>query len=158
MDKKIYHIHNLTYDPILRRLSSDDGKHAFLTPKEGCVLTLLLEAKDHCINKEVLFCGCWGDTIVTKQSLTNIISKLRKILKSVCGNLITISTVNKEGYILEILPETKIEDVSDEVIVTEQCAEPATQVISTDKKRYIIFSMIFCFLFNNDKYLYILCS
>ncbi|PSW81516.1 hypothetical protein CTN03_05590 [Photobacterium angustum] len=146
MDKKIYHIHNLTYDPILRRLSSDDGKHAFLTPKEGCVLTLLLEAKDHCINKEVLFCGCWGDTIVTEQSLTNIISKLRKILKSVCGNLITISTVIKEGYILEILPETKIEDVSDEVIVTEQCVEPATQIISTDKKRYIIFSMIFAAL------------
>ena len=143
MDKKIYQIHNLTYDPVVRRLSSDDGKHAFLTPKEACVLTILLEAKDQCINKEVLFCGCWGETIVTEQSLTNIISKLRKILKSVCGDLITISTVIKEGYILEILPETKIEDVSDENLVNEQCCKPATHTMSTDKKRYIIFSIFF---------------
>ncbi|PSV37961.1 transcriptional regulator [Photobacterium sp. GB-27] len=99
---EVYLIGSVTYDSSTRTLTHDNGQTEYFTPRVSDVFLLLLAHQGKCVEKEFLLSQCWGDTIVSEQALTNVISKLRKVLANHALEMITITTVSKSGYLLEI--------------------------------------------------------
>ncbi|RZP61087.1 winged helix-turn-helix domain-containing protein [Vibrio vulnificus] len=89
-----------TYDIAARTFTRADGTNEVLTPIAGKVFILLAKNLDKCVERDEIFQKCWGEVIVTEQSLTNVISKLRKVLNTVCPECLSIKTISKSGYSL----------------------------------------------------------
>ena len=102
---EVYRIGSVTYDSSTRTLTHDNGQTEYFTPRVSDVFLLLLAHQGKCVAKEFLLSQCWGDTIVSEQALTNVISKLRKVLANHALDMITITTVSKSGYLLEVKEE-----------------------------------------------------
>lgn len=103
---EVYRIGSVTYDSSTRTLTHDNGQTEYFTPRVSDVFLLLLAHQGKCVEKEFLLSQCWGDTIVSEQALTNVISKLRKVLAKHALEMITITTVSKSGYLLEVKKES----------------------------------------------------
>ncbi|GAD28943.1 winged helix-turn-helix domain-containing protein [Photobacterium leiognathi] len=99
---EVYRIGPITYDSSTRTLTHDNGQTEYFTPRVNDVFLLLLEHQGTCVEKEFLLSQCWGEAIVSEQALTNVISKLRKVLVKHALTVITITTVSKSGYLLEV--------------------------------------------------------
>ncbi|EAR56435.1 hypothetical protein SKA34_19850 [Photobacterium sp. SKA34] len=99
---EVYRIGSVTYDSSTRTLTHDNGQTEYFTPRVSDVFLLLLAHQGKCVAKEFLLSQCWGDTIVSEQALTNVISKLRKVFAKHALEMITITTVSKSGYLLEV--------------------------------------------------------
>jgi DNA-binding winged helix-turn-helix (wHTH) protein len=93
---------NLILDPTTQTLSSVDGEGIQLRPLPYAVLNLLLENPGVHVTRECLFETCWEGAIVTDQAVTNVISGLRKNFAQLGASEVTIRTVSKIGYVLEI--------------------------------------------------------
>jgi DNA-binding winged helix-turn-helix (wHTH) protein len=79
-----------------------DGEGIQLRPLPYAVLNLLLENPGVHVTRECLFETCWEGAIVTDQAVTNVISGLRKNFAQLGASEVTIRTVSKIGYVLEI--------------------------------------------------------
>lgn len=93
---------NLILDPTTRTLSSVEGESIQLRPLPYAVLSLLLENQGVHVTRECLFETCWEGALVTDQAITNVISGLRKSFAQLGATDVTIRTVSKIGYVLEI--------------------------------------------------------
>lgn len=93
---------NLILDPTTRTLSSVEGESIQLRPLPYAVLSLLLENQGAHVTRECLFETCWEGALVTDQAITNVISGLRKSFAQLGATDVTIRTVSKIGYVLEI--------------------------------------------------------
>ncbi len=67
-----------------------------------------------------------GDVIVSEQALTNVISKLRKILHKNCPDILTITTVSKSGYLLEVVGSVQKESNINDCDVTAPIVKEQT--------------------------------
>ena len=121
---------NLILDPTTRTLSSVEGESIQLRPLPYAVLSLLLENQGAHVTRECLFETCWEGALVTDQAITNVISGLRKSFAQLGATDVTIRTVSKIGYVLEIhcAEEPIKKKVEDRTIRVSQESEviPAT--------------------------------
>jgi len=121
---------NLILDPTTRTLSSVEGESTQLRPLPYAVLSLLLENQGAHVTRECLFETCWEGALVTDQAITNVISGLRKSFAQLGATDVTIRTVSKIGYVLEIhcAEEPIKKKVEDRTIRVSQESEviPAT--------------------------------
>ncbi|MCE7995127.1 MAG: winged helix-turn-helix transcriptional regulator [Roseivirga sp.] len=75
------------------------GKSTSIQPRLIQLLRTLHEARGEVVLKETLMQRVWTDAIVTEDSLTKAISKLRKILDPDLDES-SIQTINGVGYVL----------------------------------------------------------
>lgn len=75
------------------------GETVKLEPQVVQLLKVLYEKRGEVITKEALQKAIWPDTLVTNDSLTKLVSKLRKALDPGL-NTSAISTVSGKGYLL----------------------------------------------------------
>jgi DNA-binding winged helix-turn-helix (wHTH) protein len=78
------------------------GESIQLRPLPYAVLSLLLENQGAHVTRECLFETCWEGALVTDQAITNVISGLRKSFAQLGATDVTIRTVSKIGYVLEM--------------------------------------------------------
>lgn len=140
ISSKIYQIGPIHYDSSTRVLTHKNGYTEYFTPRVSDVFLLLLEYQGQCVEKDLLLSQCWGDVIVSEQALTNVISKLRKILHKNCPDILTITTVSKSGYLLEVVGSVQKEgDINDcdvtASIVKEQTINSGTAAIPFESNR-----------------------
>jgi DNA-binding winged helix-turn-helix (wHTH) protein len=79
-----------------------EGESIQLRPLPYAVLSLLLDNQGAHVTRECLFETCWEGALVTDQAITNVISGLRKSFAQLGATDVTIRTVSKIGYVLEI--------------------------------------------------------
>lgn len=142
ISSEIYQIGPIRYDRSTRVLTHENGYSEYFTPRVSDVFVLLLEHQGQCVEKDYLLSQCWGDVIVSEQALTNVISKLRKILHKNCPDVFTITTVSKSGYLLDVIED--IEDIQKggnnsaadaiELIDQEQMINSSSTAISLERK------------------------
>ncbi|MGH1365793.1 MAG: winged helix-turn-helix domain-containing protein [Calditrichia bacterium] len=89
-----------------------DNRKIKVEPKVMEVLALLVAADGETVTKDKLILSVWGETLVTENSLTQAISKLRKILRDVNGKNQTIETISKKGYRLIVKAEPVFQNQS----------------------------------------------
>ncbi|CZF83061.1 invasion protein regulator [Grimontia celer] len=99
---KAYGFSDIVYFSGTRTLVFESGRKEQLSPIAGKVFILLLENVGTSVTKEELFSSCWGNAVVSDQSLTNVVSNLRKTLKLSVKGGAQIKTISKVGYILNI--------------------------------------------------------
>lgn len=75
------------------------GKATRIQPRLILLLKILYQERGKVVRKEVLMKSVWPDTIVTEDSLTKAISKLRSLLDSELKTS-SIQTVSGVGYSL----------------------------------------------------------
>ena len=75
------------------------GETVRLEPQVVQLLKVLYEKRGEVITKEALQKALWPDTLVTNDSLTKLVSKLRKALDPGL-NTSAITTVSGKGYLL----------------------------------------------------------
>ncbi|PSX07401.1 transcriptional regulator [Photobacterium angustum] len=167
---EVYRIGSVTYDSSTRTLTHDNGQTEYFTPRVSDVFLLLLAHQGKCVEKEFLLSQCWGDTIVSEQALTNVISKLRKVLANHALDMITITTVSKSGYLLEVKEESLsseyqqescdsiLEHVSEDMVVEKNNVKiKETQLSFYSNKRFFYFILtiaillISIFIYTNNK-------
>ena len=77
------------------------GQEIKIEPKVMEVLRLLIDADGATVGKSELLQKVWDEALVTENSLTQAISKLRKILEDEGGRQV-IETISKKGYRLAV--------------------------------------------------------
>ncbi|HHF3242234.1 TPA: transcriptional regulator [Vibrio alginolyticus] len=95
-----YCFSDITYNSSTREIVISSSYKDFLTPIAGKVLCLLIENRGKLVTKDDFFYLCWNNSIVSDQSLTNVISHLRKVLRNSSDERCEIKTISKKGYIL----------------------------------------------------------
>ncbi len=83
-----------------------NGREIKVEPKAIEVLSILIEANGETVGKDELIKRVWGEALVTENSLSQAISKLRKILENEKNGLQPIETISKKGYRLVASVET----------------------------------------------------
>jgi DNA-binding winged helix-turn-helix (wHTH) protein/TolB-like protein/Tfp pilus assembly protein PilF len=86
-----------TVEPALNQLSAA-GKTVKLEPKAMAVLVYLAERPGQVVSRESLLSAVWSDVVVSDDSLTQVIIKLRKALGNVPAEPSYIQTISKGGY------------------------------------------------------------
>jgi len=94
-----------TVEPALNQLSAD-GDTVRLEPKAMAVLVYLAERPGQVVSRDALLSTVWSGLVVTDESLTQVVIKLRKALGDVAENPAYIQTISKGGYRL-IAPVTR---------------------------------------------------
>ena len=147
---------NLILDPTTRTLSSVEGESIQLRPLPYAVLSLLLENQGTHVTRECLFETCWEGALVTDQAITNVISGLRKSFAQLGATDVTIRTVSKIGYVLEIHcaeepVKKKVEErtirVSHESDVTPAASSKVSEPIKGKDNLYLWHGVVTVLLF-----------
>lgn len=107
---------SLTLECETRTLSNASGEQVVLRPLPYEVLLYLL-LKPSPASREELFEHCWGGAVVTDQALTNVISGLRRHFSTLNAEDVTLQTISKVGYFLDV--ETTIVERVKEPVETE---------------------------------------
>lgn len=84
-------------DPALNQLSAA-GKTVKLEPKAMAVLMYLAVRPGQVVSREVLLSAVWSGVVVSDDSLTQVVIKLRKALGDVPEKPAYIQTISKGGY------------------------------------------------------------
>ncbi|MDN3612651.1 winged helix-turn-helix domain-containing protein [Vibrio ostreicida] len=95
-------ISNLVLDLSARKLSNSQHNCVTLRPLSFEVLLLLIKNQGEPVKREVIYEQCWPQRIVTDQALTNVISELRRHLVTLKAQGISIKTISKVGYYIEL--------------------------------------------------------
>ncbi|WP_028022153.1 winged helix-turn-helix domain-containing protein [Enterovibrio calviensis] len=114
---QLYSFSDAVYDTGKRTLSFSTGHSESLSPIAGKVFVYLLDNADISVSKDELFSACWGNAVVSDQSLTNVISTLRKSIKKSNNSDIKIKTISKVGYIISFDGNLTIGNVSNESVI-----------------------------------------
>jgi DNA-binding winged helix-turn-helix (wHTH) protein/tetratricopeptide (TPR) repeat protein len=96
--EKPFKLGRVVVDPSRRRVSSGE----LLEPRVMQVLVLLARANGAVVSRDELIERCWGGRIVTEDSITRVIGRLRKLAEDHLGDF-AIKTVPKVGYRLEAI-------------------------------------------------------
>jgi len=86
-----------TVTPALNELATD-GQTVRLEPKAMAVLVYLAERPGQVVSRESLLSAVWPGIVVTDESLTQVVIKLRKALGDGAENPAYIQTIPKGGY------------------------------------------------------------
>src|SRR5688572_1758228 len=97
-----------TVEPPLNQLSAA-GKTVKLEPKAMAVLVYLAERPGQVVSREALLASVWAGVVVGDDSLTQVVTKLRKALGDVRHKPAYIQTIAKGGYRL-IAPVNRSEE------------------------------------------------
>ncbi|NUM79690.1 PD40 domain-containing protein [bacterium] len=108
LQKIIYTVDGCTIKPGQNLICIGDAQIR-IEPKTMEVLVYLLERHGATVTREEFFQVIWKDSFVTENTLNQIISKLRKILKDDTAQPRIIETVSKKGYRIIVPVEKKIE-------------------------------------------------
>lgn len=92
-----FYINDWLVEPELNRLSRKREKHA-LEPRLMRLLVLLAQTPQELVSKDNILDIVWGGLSVTDESLSQAISKLRKLLDDNPDAPIYIETIRKKGY------------------------------------------------------------
>lgn len=84
-------------EPALNQLSAA-GKTVKLEPKAMAVLAYLANRPGQVVSREALLAAVWPGVVVTDESLTQVVIKLRKALGDVPDDPAYIQTIPKGGY------------------------------------------------------------
>lgn len=100
-----FHIGNWLVEPELNRVTKKRQAQA-LEPRLMRLLVLLAETPRQLVSKEVIFEEVWAGLSVTDESLSQAISKLRKLLDDDNDSSSHIETIRKKGYrlIVDVAP------------------------------------------------------
>ncbi|KXF81605.1 transcriptional regulator [Enterovibrio coralii] len=134
---KAYGFSDIVYFSDTRTVVFESGRKEQLSPIAGKVFILLLENAGTGVTKEEFFSSCWGNAVVSDQSLTNVVSNLRKILKLSVKSGVQIKTISKVGYILNVEGDISISIDVDDSGSFGLSAEPLGDEFETDKPFYI---------------------
>ena len=74
------------------------GQELVVQPKVMFLLQLLCEARGETVSKEILIEKIWPSVVVSHESLTNLITRLRRVLKDDAKTPVYIETVQGKGY------------------------------------------------------------
>jgi DNA-binding winged helix-turn-helix (wHTH) protein/TolB-like protein/Tfp pilus assembly protein PilF len=86
-----------TVEPSLNQLRAA-GKTVKLEPKSMGVLVCLIDRPGQVVSREALLSAIWPGVVVGDDSLTQVITKLRKALREVPDASASIQTISKRGY------------------------------------------------------------
>jgi DNA-binding winged helix-turn-helix (wHTH) protein/TolB-like protein/Tfp pilus assembly protein PilF len=86
-----------TVEPALNQLSAA-GKCVKLEPKTMLVLVYLADRPGEVVSREALLSAAWSGMVVGDDSLSQVVTKLRKALGDVLENPAYIQTISKGGY------------------------------------------------------------
>ena len=86
-----------TVEPALNQLSAA-GRAVKLEPKAMAVLVYLAERPGQVVSREALLSAVWSGMVVSDDSLTQVVIKLRKALGDVPEKPAHIQTISKGGY------------------------------------------------------------
>ncbi len=90
------------------KLSSPEGESVILEPRLSKLMYILMRHVDRIVSRAHLVNNVWQDTVVNDESLTRAIADLRKTLKKNFNSGISINTVPKRGYILNLQPVNRV--------------------------------------------------
>jgi DNA-binding winged helix-turn-helix (wHTH) protein/TolB-like protein/Flp pilus assembly protein TadD len=86
-----------TVEPSLNQLRAA-GKTVKLEPKSMGVLVCLMDRAGQVVSREALLSAVWPGVVVGDDSLTQVVTKLRKALREVPDDSARIQTISKRGY------------------------------------------------------------
>ncbi|MBO3697666.1 winged helix-turn-helix domain-containing protein [Roseivirga sp. E12] len=89
-------------------LSNPEGENVILEPRLSKLMYVLMLHMDRIVSRSHLVNNVWQDTVVNDESLTRAIADLRKILKKNFYSGISIDTVPKRGYMLNLKPVDRV--------------------------------------------------
>lgn len=96
-EPQVLKIGRWTVTPALNQLATD-SQAVRLEPKAMAVLVCLAERPGQVVSRETLLSAVWPDVVVTDESLTQVVIKLRKALGDGAENPTYIQTIPKGGY------------------------------------------------------------
>ena len=88
-------------------LGNSEGKDVVLEPRLSKLMHVLFQHANKIVSRNYLLSNIWQDTVVNEESLTRAIADLRRTLKENFNTAITIETVPKRGYKLNLQPVHK---------------------------------------------------
>ena len=89
---------DLHVEPALRRVSRRDGAALTLEPLVMQVLVALARADGAVVTRDELVERCWGGRIVGDDSISRVISRLRKVAAGFAQGAFAIETTAKVGF------------------------------------------------------------
>lgn len=98
MSEIVYEFGNLRLSPLRRTLTGGDGTPLELPPRAMDALLLLVERRGQLVEKSTLMAAVWPDTVVTENSLDQLISQLRRSLRTDVAQSDFISTERGRGF------------------------------------------------------------
>ena len=99
-----------TVEPALNQLSAT-GRTVKLEPKAMAVLVCLADRPGQVVSREALLAAVWSGVVVSDDSLTQVVIKLRKALGDAPEKPAYIQTISKGGYRL-IAPVVRSAEIS----------------------------------------------
>ena len=118
-----------TVEPALNQLSAA-GKTVKLEPKAMAVLVYLADRPGQVVSREALLSAVWSGVVVSDDSLTQVVIKLRKALGDVPEQPTHIQTISKGGYRL-IAPVIRSAESSSAPV------RPNAEPLHADRKRRV---------------------
>ena len=116
-------------EPALNQLSAA-GKTVKLEPKAMAVLGHLANRPGQVVSREALLSAVWSGVVVSDDSLTQVVIKLRKALGDVPEKPAYIQTISKGGYRL-IAPVVRSAENSSAPV------RPDAESLHTERKRRV---------------------
>src|SRR5713226_6447837 len=92
-----FRVGDWTVEPDLNQLSTQ-GRAVKVEPKAMAVLLHLANRPGEVVSRETLLSEVWPGVVVGDDSLTQVVTKLRKALGDVPGAPPYIQTISKRGY------------------------------------------------------------
>jgi DNA-binding winged helix-turn-helix (wHTH) protein len=86
-----------TLEPALNQLSAE-GKAVKVEPKAMAVLVYLADRPGQVVSREALLSAVWPGVVVSDDSVTQVVIKLRKALGDAAEKPAYIQTIPKGGY------------------------------------------------------------
>ena len=104
-----------------------DTREFHLQPRVMQVLVLLYSMDGTVVTKEELILHCWDGAAVTDDSITRVISQLRKLAKDLGGEIFTIRTVPKVGYALDTPADAALPSEAQNAPISETHSDAPTK-------------------------------
>lgn len=97
----VYAFGPFEFEAGMRRLTRG-GRDVTLTDRQATLLLHLLRQPGAVVSKDVLVNLVWGDVAVTDNSVEQVVSSLRRLLKDAAGEQVFVETVPRRGYRLAV--------------------------------------------------------
>ncbi|MBW0145394.1 winged helix-turn-helix domain-containing protein [Sphingomicrobium clamense] len=95
-------------DPAHRKIVVEGRGEAILEPKIMQVLVALARHPGRIFSRDDLIEACWDGVIVGDDAINRVISQIRKKLREVGADDVSVQTVTKVGYQLDIQPSENV--------------------------------------------------
>ncbi len=93
-----------TLDPSTGIILSEDGYEIFMEHRLRDLLLVLYDKRGRFVSKKEIMTDVWKGTVVSDQSVAKAVSDLRRFFQTNTMESMSITTVRKLGYRLEVSP------------------------------------------------------